>query len=112
MQTVKKFFQSLLKKKDPSLKDSVSATPQKEQTNAKKTINYFSKIKSIIESKITSKLGKSSAALEEIIGVDITEQEIRLAQLTANKNNEWVLENFFVTPLQLYSQRCIRKVKN
>ena len=101
IQSMKKFFQSLLKKKDPSLNDSVSATPQKEQTNAKKTINYFSKIKSIIESKITSKLGKSSAALEEIIGVDITEQEIRLAQLMSNKNNDWVLENFFVTPLQL-----------
>ena len=101
IQSMKKFFQSLLKKKDPSLNDDISATPQKEQTNAKKTINYFSKIKSIIESKITSKLGKSSAALEEIIGVDITEQEIRLAQLMSNKNNDWVLENFFVTPLQL-----------
>ena len=98
---MKKFFQGLLRKKDLSLNDNVSGTPQKEQTNSKKTINYFSKIKSIIESKITSKLGKSSAALEEIIGVDITEQEIRLAQLMSNKNNDWVLENFFVTPLQL-----------
>ena len=39
-----------------------------------------------------SKLGKSSAQGEEILGVEITNKEIRLAQITSNKANQWVLE--------------------
>ena len=48
-----------------------------------------------------SKIGKSSVQGEEILGVEITNKEIRLAQVSNNKENQWVLDKFYVHPVDL-----------
>ena len=48
-----------------------------------------------------SKLGKTSAQGEEILGVEITNKEIRLAQISSNKANQWVLEKIFIHKVDL-----------
>ena len=50
---------------------------------------------------IKAKLGKSSVKGEEIVGVEISNKEIRLAQISANKANQWVLDKFFIHPVSL-----------
>ena len=75
-------FASLFKKKDsaaPEITPSTGEKPKKE--------NFFSKL-------IKNKLGKSSVKGEEIVGVDLATNEIRLAQISSNKSNQWVLEKF------------------
>jgi type IV pilus assembly protein PilN len=54
-----------------------------------------SSFKNKLDNFFKSKLGKSSAQGEEILGVEITNKEIRLAQITSNKANQWVLERFY-----------------
>ena len=44
---------------------------------------------------IKNRLGKSSVKGEEIVGVDLSANEIRLAQISSNKANQWVLEKFY-----------------
>ena len=77
-------FANLFKKKDaaaPDITPSAGDKPKKE--------NFFSKL-------IKSRLGKSSVKGEEILGVDLTANEIRLAQISSNKANQWVLDKFHV----------------
>ena len=79
-------FANLFKKKDS--KDSAAPTP-KPESKEKKKFSFFDKF-------LKNRLGKSSIKGEEIIGVELTPHEIRLAQLSSNKSNQWVLEKFFV----------------
>ncbi len=74
-------FANLFKKKDaaPTVKPEASS-PKKE--------NFFSKL-------IKNKIGKSSVKGEEIVGVDLSTNEIRLAQISTNKSNQWILEKFY-----------------
>ena len=77
-------FANLFKKKDaatPDITPSAGDKPKKE--------NFFSKL-------IKSRLGKSSVKGEEILGVDLTANEIRLAQISSNKANQWILDKFYV----------------
>ena len=60
-----------------------------------------SNLKGKLENFFKSKLGKSTAQGEEIVGVEITNKEIRLAQISSNKANQWVLDKFFVHKLDL-----------
>ena len=55
-----------------------------------------SSFKSKLNNFFKSKLGKSTAQGEEIVGVEITNKEIRLAQISSNKANQWILDKFFV----------------
>ena len=48
-----------------------------------------------------AKLGKKAVQGEEIVGVEITNKEIRLAQISSNKANQWVLDRFFIHPVNL-----------
>ena len=48
-----------------------------------------------------TKLGKASVVGEEIVGVELTTSEIRLAQLSVNKANQWILEKFYIHPVDL-----------
>ncbi len=80
---MKSLFANLLKKKgatSPEISPPAGEKPKKE--------NFFSKF-------LKSRLGKSSAKGEEIVGVDLTSNEIRLAQISSNKSNQWVLEKFY-----------------
>ncbi len=77
-------FKSLIekfKKKD----ESAQITPI-----AQKKENFLTKF-------IKDRLGKSSAAKgEDVVGLDIATDEIRLAQISSNKSNQWVLEKFYI----------------
>ena len=59
------------------------------------------KFKSKIESLFKARLGKKAVQGEEIVGVEITNKEIRLAQISSNKANQWVLDKFFIHPVNL-----------
>jgi type IV pilus assembly protein PilN len=76
-------FANLFKKKDataPEITPSAGGQIKKE--------SFFSKF-------IKNKLGKSSIKGEEIIGVDLSASEIRLAQVSSNKANQWILDKFY-----------------
>jgi len=73
----------------------------KKQSSPKVSSAGMSKFKNKFENFFKSKLGKSSVKGEEILGVDISNKEIALAQITSNKANQWVLEKFFTHPLNL-----------
>ena len=60
-----------------------------------------SNLKNKLQSFFKSKLGKSSVKGEEILGVELTNKQIVLAQITSNKANQWVLEKFFTHPIDL-----------
>ena len=95
---MKNFFQNILKKKENS--PETSAKPEANEKGNKKINSLIEKIKSKFSSGIKNKLGKQAIQGEEIVGVELTPYEIRLAQLNNNKNNEWVLEKFFVHTIE------------
>ncbi len=77
-------FANLFKKKDvksPEITPSTGDKPKKE--------NFFSKL-------LKKRLGKSTVKGEEILGVDLSANEIRLAQISSNKANQWILDKFHV----------------
>ena len=75
-----------LKFKKPSLKGiKLPKSPEKKRNNPfNKALEFFK-----------SKIGKSSVQGEEVIGVELTNKEIRLAQINTNKSNQWVLDKFY-----------------
>ena len=79
-------FANLFKKKNNN-KDAPSTPTPKPDT--KKKEGFFSKL-------LKNRLGKSSIKGEEILGVELTPNEIRLAQVSSNKANQWVLDKFYV----------------
>ncbi|MBD1136862.1 pilus assembly protein PilM [Pelagibacterales bacterium SAG-MED49] len=54
------------------------------------------KKKGFLENFLKNRMGKKAAQGEDVVGVELTPTEIRLAQLASNKSNQWVLEKFFV----------------
>ena len=82
-----------IKLKKPSFAGSkeISKASTSGKNSFKSKLNNFFK----------SKLGKSTAKGEEILGVEITNKEIRLAQISSNKANQWVLEKFFIHKVDL-----------
>ena len=90
-------FKNLFKKKDTKSPEVPKVAP----TPEKKSGGFFSKIKSKLGSGITSRIGKSAAQGEEILGVEITAHEIRLAQVTSNKANQWILDKFYIHKVDL-----------
>jgi len=74
----------LFKKKE---KDQ-SGSPVPKSDKPKKD-NFFSKL-------LKNRIGKASVQGEEILGVELTTNEIRLAQVSSNKSNQWVLDKFYV----------------
>ena len=80
-----------LKKPDFGKKDSAPKFSNLTKGNFRKKIESFFK----------SKIGKSAVQGEEIVGVEITNKEIRLAQISSNKANQWILDKFFVHKVDL-----------
>ena len=80
-----------MKKPDFGKKDSALKISNLAKGNFRKKIESFFK----------SKIGKSSVQGEEIVGVEITNKEIRLAQISSNKANQWILDKFFVHKVDL-----------
>ncbi len=79
-------FANLFKKKS---KDGPPDKPVPKPDAGKKKESFFSKL-------LKNRLGKSSIKGEEILGVELTPNEIRLAQVSSNKANQWVLDKFYV----------------
>ncbi len=77
---------SLFKKKDKDKEASSAPIPKSDKP---KKDNFFSKL-------LKNRLGKASVQGEEILGVELTTNEIRLAQVSSNKSNQWVLDKFYV----------------
>ena len=50
---------------------------------------------------LTARVSKASVSGEEIVGVEITPKEIRIAQVSSNKSNQWILEKFYIHPVEL-----------
>ena len=82
-------FANLFKKKPKG--DEGTPVPQAQDT--KKKEGFFSKF-------FKNRLGKSAVQGEEIVGVELTPTEIRLAQLSTDKSNKWVLEKFFTHKIE------------
>jgi Tfp pilus assembly protein, ATPase PilM len=76
-------FANLFKKKDAQKKPEVGASEKKKKGG------FFDKF-------LKNRIGKSAVKGEEIVGVELTPHEIRLAQVSSNKSNQWVLDKFFV----------------
>jgi len=76
-----------IKFKKPSFSKQDSAA--KKTNIGKKFANFFK-----------TKLGKSAVQGEEIVGVELTSTEIRLAQLSNDKSNQWILNKFFIHPIK------------
>ena len=93
---MKNIFNDLFKKKnkvDKSL-EPISTTPS---NNPKKKTNFFDKIKS----KFQSLAGKSAAKGEDVIGVELHTNEIRLSQISSSKDNRWILDKFYLHKITL-----------
>ena len=69
----------------------------KSSFNKSKVASYKSKLENFFK----SKLGKSSVQGEEIIGVELANKEIRIAQVSSNKANQWVLEKLHIHPVDI-----------
>ena len=76
-------FANLFKKKTDGAPD---ITPPPSASNKKE--GFLSKI-------LKKRLGKSSVKGEEVIGVDFSSNEIRLAQINSDKSNQWILQKFY-----------------
>ena len=90
-------LKNLFKKKTTTGTDHSSTSA----SGDKKKGSFFSSIKNKLKSGVTGKIGKSAVQGEEIVGVEITNKEIRLAQISSNKSNQWILEKFFIHPVDL-----------
>ena len=82
-------FANLFKKK--SKEGEQTPVPKKEEK--KKKESFLGKF-------FKNRIGKSAVQGEEIVGVELSPTEIRLAQLTTDKSNKWVLEKFFIHPVE------------
>ena len=82
-------FANLFKKK--SKEGEQTPVPKKEEK--KKKEGFLGKF-------FKNRIGKSAVQGEEIVGVELSPTEIRLAQLTTDKANKWVLEKFFIHPIE------------
>ena len=87
-----------LKFKKPSLKGiKLPQSPVKNKDNViTKMLSFFK-----------SKIGKSSIQGEEVIGVELTNKEIRLAQINTNKSNQWVLEKFYAHKIDIPDESSV-----
>ena len=79
---------------------------KKDSSSPKLSFNK-NKVKDKFNNFLKSKLGKKTAQGEEIVGVEITNKEIRLAQISSNKANQWVLDRFYTHEIDLPEDAAI-----
>ncbi len=87
-----------LKFKKPSLKGI--KLPKSEFKNKSNSLNKLLDF-------FKSKIGRSSVQGEEVIGVELTNKEIRLAQINSNKSNQWVLEKFYTHKIDIPDESSV-----
>ena len=101
------FLQKLIKKRHKLGADPIPAGDDSIKDKSKKSGKLFSGLRAKFRSGLSNRLGKSSVKGEEILGVEITSKEIRLAQVSSNKANQWILEKFFVHPVDLPDESSV-----
>ena len=101
------FIQKLIKKRHKLGADPIPAGDDSIKDKSKKSGKLFSGLRAKFRSGLSNRLGKSSVKGEEILGVEITSKEIRLAQVSSNKANQWILEKFFVHPVNLPDESSV-----
>ena len=101
------FLQKLIKKRHKLGADPISAGDNSIKDKSKKSGKLFSGLRAKFRLGLSNRLGKSSVKGEEILGVEITSKEIRLAQVSSNKANQWILEKFFVHPVNLPDESSV-----
>ncbi len=87
-----------IKIKKPSL-DGIKLPMSSKKSSSNAITKFVDKLK--------SKIGKSSIQGEEIVGVELNNKEIRLAQVNMNKSNQWVLEKFFTQKIELADESSV-----
>jgi len=80
-------FANLFKKKS---KEQGNTPPVPQAADGKKKKEGF------FDKFLKKRLGKQAIKGEEILGVELTSNEIRLSQVSSNKANQWVLDRFYV----------------
>ena len=87
-----------LKFKKPSLKGiKLPKSPDKKKPNP------ITKLIDLVKTKI----GRSSVQGEEVIGVELSNKEIRLAQINTNKSNQWVLEKIYTHKIDIPDESSV-----
>ena len=85
-------------KKKTSTSDSIqNANLEKSLDEAKGNSN--NKVKKFFDKLFGAKLGKLSVSTEEIVGLDIARDAIRVVQVNKDKEDNWVLEKFSLRSL-------------
>ena len=74
-------------------KDNVSANKEQVDGNLNQK-NKENKIKKIFQNFFQSKVSKLSVAGEEIAGLDMTREAIRVAQVSQDKDEKWILDKY------------------
>ena len=64
--------------------------------------NKKNKLKEFVNKYFGTKLGKLSVSTEEIVGLDISKDAIRVVQVNKNKEDNWVLEKFSLRSLDSF----------
>ena len=101
------FLQKLIKKRHKLGADPIPVGDDSIKDKSKKSGKLFSGLRAKFRLGLSNRLGKSSVKGEEILGVEITSKEIRLAQVSSNKANQWILEKFFVHPVNLPDESSV-----
>ena len=83
---------SLFKKKISSDNSALNANVEKPLEEGK--VSATNKVKKIFDKVFGSKIGKLSVSTEEIVGLDITRDAVRVVQVNKDKEDNWVLEKF------------------
>ena len=86
-------LEKLKKIKFSKSKEDVSPN-NKEVNKSTNSKNKDNKIKSLFKKFFQSKVSKLSVAGEEIAGLDITKEAIRVAQVSQDKDEKWILDKF------------------
>ena len=86
-------LEKLKKIKFSKSKEKVSADNEG-VSKPKNLKNKDNKIKSLFKNFFQSKVSKLSVAGEEIAGLDITKEAIRVAQVSQDKDEKWILDKF------------------
>ena len=88
---------SLFKKKTSTSDSIQNANLEKSLDEAKGNSN--NKVKKFFDKLFGAKLGKLSVSTEEIVGLDIARDAIRVVQVNKDKEDNWVLEKFSLRSL-------------
>ena len=86
-------LEKLKKIKFSKSKEDVSPDNQAVDSSANPK-NKDNKIKSLFKNFFQSKVSKLSVAGEEIAGLDITKEAIRVAQVSQDRDEKWILDKF------------------